>query len=150
MDLIHNNSLHYLPIALAQSCAVPMLTTLHTPPTPWLEPAIALMDQARARFVAVSAHTAGQWEHVTSPRGVPNGVDTTVWTRDLAGRPRLGRRIVPEKAPHEAIRIAAASGRRIRLAGPIGHRGYFEDLVQPLLGEGAEYVGHLEVADLRS
>ena len=58
VDLIHNNSLHFLPVSLAQSCSAPMLTTLHTPPTPWLEPAIALMDQSRARFVAVSGHTA--------------------------------------------------------------------------------------------
>jgi glycosyltransferase involved in cell wall biosynthesis len=151
VDLIHNNSLHYLPIALAQSCAVPMLTTLHTPPTPWLEPAIALMDQTRARFVAVSAHTAGQWEHVTSPRVVHNGVDTSVWTQGPGGDDLVWvGRIVPEKAPHEAIRIAAASGRRIRLAGPIGHRDYFEDLVEPRLGGDAEYVGHLGVADLRA
>jgi glycosyltransferase involved in cell wall biosynthesis len=57
-------------------------------------------------------------------------------------------RLVPEKAPHDALRIAAASGRRVRLAGPLPNRRYFDDAVRPLLGPGAEYVGHLGVDDL--
>ena len=34
-DVVHNNSLHYLPIAMARTLPVPMISTLHTPPTPW-------------------------------------------------------------------------------------------------------------------
>ena len=34
VDVIHNNSLHHLPVAMAAACAAPMVTTLHTPPTP--------------------------------------------------------------------------------------------------------------------
>ena len=150
VDVIHNNSLHYLPVALAQSCPAPMLTTLHTPPTPWLEPAIALMDQSRSRFVAVSEHTARQWGHVTRAAVVHNGVDTARWTPGPGGEELVWMgRVVPEKAPHEAVRIAAASGRRIRLAGPVGDVAYFRDRLEPLLGDHAQYVGHLEVAALR-
>jgi glycosyltransferase involved in cell wall biosynthesis len=150
VDVIHNNSLHFLPLALAQACAAPMLTTLHTPPTPWLEPTIALMDQTRSRFVAVSAHTAKQWEHVTIADVVHNGVDTTVWTPGPGGPDLVWvGRMVPEKAPHEAIRIAKASGRRIRLAGPVGDPDYVEAIVGPLLDRDAEYLGHLDVPELR-
>ncbi|MYT21952.1 glycosyltransferase, partial [Streptomyces sp. SID7760] len=39
-DVVHNNSLHYLPVAMASALRVPIVTTLHTPPTPWLESAI--------------------------------------------------------------------------------------------------------------
>lgn len=39
-DVVHNNSLHYLPVAMAAALSGPMVTTLHTPPTPWLESAI--------------------------------------------------------------------------------------------------------------
>ncbi len=53
-------------------------------------------------------------------------------------------RLVPEKAPHEAVAIAAASGRRVRLAGPISNEAYFADAVRPMLGPSAEYVGHLQ------
>lgn len=150
VDVIHNNSLHFVPISLAQACSAPMLTTLHTPPTPWLEPAISLMDQSRARFVAVSAHTAAQWRHVTAAEVVHNGVDTSTWTPGPGGTDLVWfGRLVPEKAPHEAIAIAAASGRRLRLAGPVGDRAYVHDVVEPLLGSGAEYVGHLGVRELR-
>lgn len=150
VDLIHNNSLHFLPLALAQSCAAPMLTTLHTPPTPWLEPAITLMDQRRATFAAVSRHTADLWAHVTTAEVLPNGVDTSVWTPGPGGDDLVWfGRLVPEKAPHEAVRIATASGRRLRLAGPIGDRAYFDRAVAPLLGDGVEHVGHLSVPELR-
>ena len=151
VDVIHNNSLHYLPLALAESCSAPMLTTLHTPPTPWLEPTIGLMDQRRNRFVAVSRHTAQQWSHVTTAAVVHNGVDTTVWTPGPGGDDLVWvGRVVPEKAPHEAIRIALASGRRIRLAGPVGDVGYFRAAVEPLLGPTVDYLGHLEVPELRA
>ena len=150
VDIIHNNSLHFLPLALAQSCAAPMLTTLHTPPTPWLEPTIRLMDQRRTRFVAVSHHTAQQWSHVATAAVVHNGVDTAVWTPGPGGDDLawVGR-VVPEKAPHEAIRIALASDRRIRLAGPVGDLEYFQWAVEPLLGPTVEYLGHLDVPALR-
>jgi glycosyltransferase involved in cell wall biosynthesis len=150
VDLIHNNSLHHLPVALAQTCPAPMLTTLHTPPTPWLEPAIRLMDQRRSRFVAVSGYTARQWGHVTDAAVVQNGVDTQVWTPGPGGDDLVWvGRVVPEKAPHEAVRIAAASGRRLRLAGPIGDLRYFREELEPLLGPATEYLGHLEVPALR-
>ena len=149
IDLIHNNSLHYLPIALAATANAPMVTTLHTPPTPWLEPAIRLMDQSRARFVAVSSHTAGLWSHVADADVVLNGVDVHTWVPGPGGDDLVWfGRLVREKAPHEALRIAAASGRRLRLAGPVSDRSYFDDAVRPLLGPRAEYVGHLGVDDL--
>ncbi len=151
VDVIHNNSLHYLPVALAQGCPAPLLTTLHTPPTAWLEPAIALMDQSRSRFVAVSEHTASQWAHVTRAGVVRNGVDTDRWVPGPGGADLVWvGRIVPEKAPHEAVRIAAASGRRIRLAGPVSDPVYFRERVQPLLGPNAQYVGHLDTDGLRT
>jgi hypothetical protein len=31
-DIVHRNSLHYLPIAMASVLPMPMVTTLHTPP----------------------------------------------------------------------------------------------------------------------
>ena len=35
-----------------------MVTTLHTPPTPWLESAVEVAGRPAGTFVAVSAHTA--------------------------------------------------------------------------------------------
>ena len=63
-DVIHNHSLHHLPVAMAPTLATPMLCTLHTPPTPWLESAISATAGAGARFAAVSSYTARSWQHL--------------------------------------------------------------------------------------
>ncbi|KRE60817.1 glycosyltransferase [Nostocoides sp. Soil756] len=152
VDVVHNNSLHHLPIAMAASVPAAVLTTLHTPPTPWLEPAISIasgVPGARLHHVAVSEHTAAAWRHVTEVDVVPNGVDVRRWARGDGG-PDLAwaGRIVPEKAPHLAIAAARAAGRRLRLAGPVGDPAYFARCVAPLLGPDVEYVGHLGTSGL--
>jgi glycosyltransferase involved in cell wall biosynthesis len=57
--------------------------------------------------------------------------------------------MVPEKAPHEAFRLAPTSVRRIRRAGPVGNAEYFRSSVEPLLGPDVEYLGHLGVPALQ-
>ena len=59
-DIVHNHSLHHLPVAMAPMLGTPMLTTLHTPPTPWLESALDVTGSAGTRFAAVSRHTAAR------------------------------------------------------------------------------------------
>jgi glycosyltransferase involved in cell wall biosynthesis len=154
VDVVHNNSIHHLPVAMAGMLPMPVLTTLHTPPTPWLEPAIAIASASphaarRPHYAAVSRHTARAWSHVTPARVVPNGVDAARWTPGPGGDELawVGR-IVPEKAPHRALAMARAAGRRLRLAGPVGDRAYFDSAVRPELGPQAEYVGHLETREL--
>ncbi len=148
VDVVHNNSLHHLPVAMARALPMPLVTTLHTPPTPWLEPAVARAGRPGAgrvaHHVAVSRHTARQWAHVADAGVIPNGVDVATWGPGPGG-PDLAwaGRIVPEKAPHLAVAMARAAGRRLRLAGPVGDRAYFEEVLRPLLGPDVEYVGHL-------
>ena len=147
-DVVHNNSLHYLPVAMAP--AAPLLTTLHTPPTPWLESAVRLPSTANRRFAAVSATTATQWRpSIADVVVVPNGVDTSAWSVGPGGgRPVWSGRIVPEKGPEEAIRAARRAGTGLRLAGPRPDPGFYADRIAPLLGDGVEYVGHLDHAAL--
>ena len=57
-DIVHNHSLHHLPVVMAPMLDTPMLTTLHTPPTPWLESALDVTGSTGTRFAAVSRHTA--------------------------------------------------------------------------------------------
>ena len=149
VDVIHNNSLHHLPVAMAAACPAPMVTTLHTPPTPWLEPAIEIADSPRSRYVAVSEHTRQSWRHVVDAEVVPNGVDVRCWRPGPGGDALAwAGRLVPEKAPHLAIDIARAAGLRLRLAGPVGDRDYVRDMVQPRLGPDVEYLGHLRTDEL--
>lgn len=148
-DVIHNNSLHHLPIAMASSIGIPMVTTLHTPPTPWLESAMRVAG-ACSQFVAVSAATALQWRTTAAAAVIRNGVDTERWTPGPGGdRAVWFGRLVPEKAPHLALDAARIAGIPIDLAGPVFDRDYYAAEVEPRLSRDARYVGHLGTDDLR-
>ena len=77
-DVVHNHSLHHLPVAMADLLPVPLVTTLHTPPLPWLESAVAVSGGASS-FTAVSECTARAWAGTIEARPVLNGVDTRAW-----------------------------------------------------------------------
>ena len=150
-DVIHNHSLHHLPIAMASTVPVPMVSTLHTPPTPWLESAIQVEDDCRVTFAAVSAHTAAAWSHlIPDAHVIHNGVDVERWHPGPGGGPLVWfGRLVPEKGAHLAIDAAVLAGRSLRLAGPISDRMYFEQELRPRLAQpGIEYVGHRSQAEL--
>ncbi|MBF0661480.1 glycosyltransferase [Rhodococcus sp. (in: high G+C Gram-positive bacteria)] len=150
-DVVHNHSLHYLPVAMAPALRIPMVCTLHTPPTPWLESALAATAQVPATFVAVSRHTAHAWRHALEAPAtvIPNGVDLSGWPVGPGGTDLMWfGRLVPEKGAHLAIEVARRSGRRLTLAGPISDRKYFDDRIAPRLGGEVEYLGHLPRTEL--
>ncbi|OQR63460.1 glycosyl transferase family 1 [Streptomyces maremycinicus] len=144
-DIVHNNSLHHLPVAMASALRIPVITTLHTPPTPWLESAIQVHDVCPVVFTAVSHFTACAWHPVVpAARVVRNGIDTDFWRPGPGGHELVwSGRLVPEKSPHLAIRAARAAGVPLRLAGPISDERYYEEQIAPLLGDGVDHVGHL-------
>lgn len=151
VDVVDNHSLHGDPILWSRDAGVPVLTTLHTPPLPdMVQAARSLPASAPHRFLAVSQYTARAW----SAEGVdafvfPNGVDSAQWQRGAGGDDWVWfGRIVPEKAPHLAIRAARLAGARLRIAGRIGDREYFVREVEPLLGDGVDYVGPLRQPEL--
>ncbi len=148
-DLVHNNSLHHLPIAMAPALDVPMVTTLHTPPTPWLESAIQV-GPSPVSFVAVSQHTAAAWRHaVPVMRVVHNGIDLDRWPIGPGGPDLIWfGRIVAEKGTELAIDAARRAGRRLNLVGPISDQRYFSEQIAPRLGDDVRYLGHLDHAAL--
>ncbi|WP_111720474.1 glycosyltransferase [Homoserinimonas sp. OAct 916] len=142
-DIVHNNSLHHLPVAMAGALPVPMVSTLHTPPLAWLESAITV-NTGNIAFTSVSRYTAKAWAHVTPSRTILNGVDTNLWKAGPGGSAAVWTgRLVPEKAPHFAVLAARKAGMSLRLAGARLDSNYFEHVLAPLLGDGIEYVGHL-------
>jgi glycosyltransferase involved in cell wall biosynthesis len=147
-DVLHNHSLHHLPVAMAPAIPVPMVCTLHTPPTPWLESALQAGDGSAdaVTFAAVSAHTARAWAHAApAARVIPNGVDVRRWRLGAGGGPLVwSGRLTDEKGPHLAIRAARLAGRPLALAGPRSDAAYFDAEIAPWLdGERTRYVGHL-------
>lgn len=151
VDVVDNHSLHGDPILWSRDTGTPVVTTLHTPPLSDIVVASNALDGASPhRFLAVSQYTARAW----SVEGVdafvfPNGVDATQWSLGAGGGDWVWfGRIIPEKAPHLAILAARRAGARLRLAGRVGDAAYFAREVEPLLGDGIDYVGALRHADL--
>ncbi|MFC4786496.1 glycosyltransferase [Nocardioides sp. MAHUQ-72] len=143
-DVVHNNSLHHLPVAMASTLPVPVVTSLHTPPLPWLESAVALSPGV-SRFAAVSRATARAWSHVVASTPILNGIPVDAWSLGRGDGPAVwSGRIVPEKAPHEAMDACRLAGLPLVLAGPVGDPLYYEREVVPRLGRSAVHVGHLD------
>jgi glycosyltransferase involved in cell wall biosynthesis len=149
-DVVHNHSLHYLPIVQAPTLSMPMLCTLHTPPTSWLESAITASHGEGVAFAAVSRHTAQAWKPlVPKAEVVPNGIDVDLW-RPGPGGPSLVwfGRLTPEKGPHLAVEAARSSGFPLVLAGPCSDPDYFRAEIEPHLDDRIRYAGHLDQAEL--
>lgn len=147
-DIIHNNSLHYLPVAMADSLLMPMVTTLHTPPFCWLESGIRLCTAHSHSFVAVSRSVAALWNHVThSDAVIWNGIDLQKFAfhPQPAVDPYLVwyGRIVPEKGLHLAIEAARRVGLPLKIAGPILDDDYYRTQIAPALSQDVTHVGHL-------
>ena len=153
VDLVHTHALHHLPTAMAPVLPAPTLLTLHTPPTPWLESAVRIARASshgeQLHATAVSAHTAAAWKHVLDATVVRNGVDTEVWRAGPGGGPLVwSGRIVPEKAPHLAVRIAREAGMPLVLAGPLSDEHYAREVLWPLCSDDVTYAGHLRDTEL--
>jgi glycosyltransferase involved in cell wall biosynthesis len=154
-DVVHNNSLHYLPVLWRRD--VPVVHTLHTPPTPWLESAHRIRRERavrRHRAISVSHSNSSAWGEICDGT-IHNGIELDRW-RDAHDDAEHGHggyavwtgRIVPEKGPVDAIRAAKALGMRLLLAGPVHDRTYFDEAVRPELDGQRTYVGHLKVDDV--
>jgi glycosyltransferase involved in cell wall biosynthesis len=150
-DVVHNNSLHHLPIAMAPLVKTPVVTTLHTPPIPWLESALRARPDNGVVFAAVSAHTAAAWRPlVPDAVVVRNGIDLDGWSAGTGGGPLIwAGRITPEKGTHLAIDAARLADRPLVIAGPIADRDYWRTEVVPRLGGTIRYAGHLPHRELR-
>ncbi len=145
-DLIHDHSFHYLPLTLAATVGVPMISTLHTPPTPWLESALQAGSWSPVQFVAVSQHTAQSWQHLLGRVPVVhNGIDLARWPCGPGGKRAVwSGRITPEKGPHLALEACHRAHIGLDLAGPVADRHYFDTQVAPRLSDSDRYLGHLD------
>jgi glycosyltransferase involved in cell wall biosynthesis len=149
-DVIFNNSLHYVPVTMASLIRTPMLTVLHTPP--FFEMVNALSgNRQTGRFSTLSAANAREWSGVVPHCAViPNGIDLQCWQPGATvGEHALWfGRLVPQKGAHLAIDAARQAGVTLRLAAQVEDEDYFKKQIEPRLGPGVEYVGHLQRAEL--
>ncbi len=137
-DLVHNH-LDWLPLAFADHCQAPLLTTVHGFSGRGILPAYA---RARSAYVSISdADRCVDLEYLAT---IHHGVDLGA----LPVSPDPGTdlvvfgRVHPDKGTAEAIVIARAAGRRLLIAGIVQDEAYFAAHVQPHIdGESVVYLG---------
>jgi glycosyltransferase involved in cell wall biosynthesis len=151
-DIVHSH-LEWASPLLARVCPVPVVSTFHGRlDLPWA--ADALRDPP-AGLVAISENQAATHPDVPWTI-VHNGLTLT----DAPFERRRGEhlcfvgRVAPEKGIVEAIEIAQAAGRPLRIAAkvaPIGvERNYYNDVFAPALeraGPDVEFLGELSQAE---
>jgi glycosyltransferase involved in cell wall biosynthesis len=127
-DLVHNH-LDWLPLAFAEYCRAPMLTTVHGFSGPGIMPAYTRAKSGSFVSISHSDRRAGVDYIATVHHGVD--VDELPFSADAGpGLVVLGR-IHPDKGIHTAIEIARRAGRRLTICGIVQDERYFAERVAP-------------------
>lgn len=151
-DVVHAHA-YDAPAFDALRALRPVVHTLHLAPVdPLVVAAAAAAQRAGAILASVSHANASAWSAAGAVASeiLPNGIDVGAVPFSAAGGAPLlfAGRISPEKGPEVAVRAARRARRALALAGPVYDRGHFTNVVEPLLGDGARYVGALSRPDL--
>ncbi len=154
LDIIFNNSLHYVPITMANIIATPMVTVLHTPP--FYEIAMAIKAEQKnncIKYYTVSKRNAESWKSSLKACGVVyNGIDVNRWmfysNNQQKGYAVWFGRIHPDKGLEYAIKASKLAGLPLKIAGAVGDRKYYTNKIEPLLTDNVEMLGLLNHGEL--
>jgi glycosyltransferase involved in cell wall biosynthesis len=151
-DVLHFHHLH-IPNALARYFpGVPSVTTIHDPISADDRMQIERSLTPNSFFVAISETQRLAAPDLPYAGTVYNGIDTDYYRplEDVSEKDEYllwAARIVPEKGLEDAIEVALATGRQLRIAGPKykGTLEYFDAVVGPHLYESSpiRYLGVL-------
>jgi glycosyltransferase involved in cell wall biosynthesis len=143
-DLVHAHDYHFaLPFAGVTD--VPLLETPHVTSSP--EVLETYRRQPRVHVAAVSEHQRELLGATPSISVVRHGIDTAAFPfSERRGDYLLFLgRMIPDKGPLEAIRIADAAGMPLILAGPLV-AGHDLDLASAISGKRVRWVGQVDPA----
>jgi glycosyltransferase involved in cell wall biosynthesis len=146
-DLVHNH-LDWLPLAMAQLCRAPLLTTVHGFSSPGILPAYRSAARYGARFVSISDadRAAGLPYVATVYHGI--NLDQFPFRPDPEEYLLAFGRIHPDKGTADAIEIARRAGRPLVIAGPVHDAAYHAERVVPHIdGERVRYAGNVGPAE---
>ncbi|GAA0324198.1 glycosyltransferase [Psychrobacter aestuarii] len=160
IDVVHNHSLHHVPMTMGQVFGKRFFTTFHTPIFPQLRLALLTLKLGtRTQFTAISGYQQQLFKEFVPSEVVYNGIDVASFTANI--EPITDEvyfwygRICPEKGTHLAMKYCMAAGKRLIIAGPKSNAQYFEQQVAPLLMQDKqqgtdlfEYVGHVTKKDI--
>jgi glycosyltransferase involved in cell wall biosynthesis len=146
-DVLHDHC-GYTPLAMGDRQPLPLVHTVHGPFDHDTSPYYA-RHGSKGHVVCISHAQAGTGpDGLTVSSVVYNPIDVDSWPVGLSKQDYLlfMARMVEEKGPHRAIRVAKEVGRPLILAGPVqpGQERFFANEVQPHVdGRQIRYVGEV-------
>ncbi|WP_296403751.1 glycosyltransferase [Psychrobacter sp.] len=162
IDIVHNHSLHHIPMMTGQVFGPRFFTTFHTPMFPALHLALVTLKLGTStQFTSVSKYQQQLFSEYVPSHVVYNGIDVDQFKANL--EPISDEvyfwygRICPEKGTHLAIQYCQQANKKLIIAGPKSNQCYFDDYVKPLLDQDANlkdtdrllnYVGHLTKSEV--
>lgn len=153
-DILHNHSMHHLPLIWGETAGKNMISSFHTPVFEDIHRGLtAIKKPYKQRFTTVSAKLGSTYaEYISDYRVVHNGIEIKNWNFYERANPSqvcwIGR-ICKEKAPHKAIQFALKANKKIVLAGPVSEKNYYKEYFEPYLtNKNVEYAGHLKQEEL--
>lgn len=144
-DVVHSHAYHY-GLPFGRFVATPIVHSYHVEPTP--EVARAFARYPEARLVAVSRYQRRCFAAVQDVPVVHHGIDTDAFSFGTGQGDYLlflGR-IIPDKGPADAVRVAREVGMPLLLAGPGGD--YFASELEALVnGRTVRFAGPVSAAE---
>ena len=146
-ELVHDHC-GYTALAMADRLDVPLTHTVHGPFDDDTGPfynrhgskgTLVCISHSQASFAPAGANVGGVVHNPIDVASWPVGYQKQEWLLWLG-------RIVPEKGPHRAIRVARKAGRPLVLAGnvqPRYERFFAEEVLPHIDGEQVRYVGEV-------
>lgn len=144
-DMIHDHTL--IGPVYAERFGMPVVTTNHGPFNGELGPLYRVIARI-VPLIAISHHHADSADDTPIAAVIHHGID--VDAHPIGGGEGgyalfLGR-MSPDKGVHTAALVAREAGMPLRIAAKMrepAERAYFREEVEPLLGNGIEYIGEV-------
>jgi glycosyltransferase involved in cell wall biosynthesis len=147
-DVIHDHTL--VGPVYSGRFGMPVVTTNHGPFHGELGPLYRVIART-VPLIAISDHQADSAVDTRVAAVIHHGIDVDMHPigAGQGGYAMFLGRMSPDKGVHTAALVARAAGMPLRIAAKMrepAERAYFRDQVEPLLGNGVEYVGEVGLA----
>lgn len=139
-DILHNHA-DFVPLAFSRLVDTPMVTTIHGFSSDRILPIFRRYD-THVAYVSIS--DADRHPDLSYARTIHHGIGLADFPFDPVGGEDLlfFGRVHPDKGTADAIAAAKATGHRLRIAGIVQDKAYFDEQVKPHLSGGdIDHVG---------
>jgi glycosyltransferase involved in cell wall biosynthesis/mannose-6-phosphate isomerase-like protein (cupin superfamily) len=141
-DLIHNHY-DFLPLSYSGFTDTPVVTTIHGFSSASILPVYKKYNDSTF-YVAISeADKSAELDYIAT---IHHGIDLNQfkYQQETGEYLLFLGRIHPEKGVHDAIEVAAKTGKRLVIAGIVQDDAYFDEQIKPCIdGSKVEYIGSI-------